>query len=61
MKTKIIYLDVMIGEKFICQFRYKYSSLFKINKDEMRDYVLSKRPSLKNKDFRVELSHNRVC
>ena len=57
---KIIYLDIMIKDRFITQIPYPYCPLFPIDLEELRSFIEDKRPSLKNKDFRIEFSNNKV-
>nr|DAP89541.1 MAG TPA: hypothetical protein [Caudoviricetes sp.] len=57
---KIIYLDIMIKDRFITQIPYPYCPLFPIDSEELRSFIEDKRPSLKNKDFRIEFSNNKV-
>lgn len=51
MKTLIF--DVMLNGRFICTLRYKYCPLFPIEIDKLVKLVLSKRPTLKGKPFRI--------
>lgn len=52
MKTLIF--DVMLHDRFVCTLRYKYCPLFPIEERELHDFVVSKRPTLRNKPFRIE-------
>ena len=52
MKTLIF--DVMLYDRFVCTLRYKYCPLFPIEERELHDFVVSKRPTLRNKPFRIE-------
>lgn len=45
--------DVMLNGRFVCTLRYKYCPLFPIEIDELVKLVLSKRPTLKGKPFRI--------
>lgn len=51
MKTLIF--DVMLNWRFVCTLRYKYCPLFPIDSEELVKLVLSKRPTLKGKPFRI--------
>lgn len=51
MKTFIF--DVMLNGRFICTLKYEYSPLFPIDLEELDKFILSKKPSLKGKDFRI--------
>jgi len=55
-----VYIDVMIDGRFVCQLPYMYCDLFPDNEETVKDYVRQKRPSLKDKDFQVLFSNNRV-
>lgn len=48
-----LYIDVMLNERFVCTLRYRYNPLFVIDGDDLKKFVLSKRPTLKNKPFRI--------
>lgn len=56
---EIIYLDVMIKDKFICQLTFQYCPLFKISHDEVMKFVLENKPNLP-KNFEIFVSENRV-
>lgn len=45
--------DVMLDGRFICTLKYKYCALFPIDFEELKKFVLKKRPTLKDKDFRI--------
>lgn len=51
MKTLVF--DVMLGGRFVCTLRYKYNPLFPIDYENLTKFVLSKRPTLKGKDYRI--------
>lgn len=48
---KVIYLDIMIKDRFVCQLTYEYCPLFPIEEKDVIDFVLKKRPSLKRKSL----------
>lgn len=52
---KTLTFDVMLHGRFVCTLRYRYCPLFPIEERELRDFVVSKRPTLRNKPFRIEL------
>lgn len=45
--------DIMLNGKFVCTLRYKYCALFPINFEDLKEFILSKRPSLKGKDYGI--------
>lgn len=51
---KTLTFDVMLDGRFVCTLRYEYCPLFPVSGRELRDFVVSKRPTLRNKDFRIE-------
>lgn len=51
---KTLTFDVMLGDRYVCTLRYKYCPLFPIDTDELHNFVVSKRPTLRNKKFRIE-------
>lgn len=57
---KTVFVDVMLNGYFVMQIRYQYSALFPIDMHDVRQKVIEMRPSLKGKDFTMELTHNRV-
>lgn len=57
---KIVYLDIMINGRFFTQLTYEYCPLFPIEEKELYDFVISKRPTLKDKKFFVLFSNNKV-
>lgn len=57
---KTVYLDIMLDGRFYCQLQYEYCPLFPVEERAIKDYVLSKRPSLKGKDFIINFSLNKV-
>lgn len=46
--------DVMLGDRYICTMRYRYCPLFPVSAEELRKFVISKRPTLRYMDFRIE-------
>ncbi len=51
---KTLFIDIMLYGRFVCTLRYKYCPLFPIDLDELEKFILSKRPTLKGKDYRIE-------
>ena len=45
--------DVMLNGRFICTLKYEYSPLFPIDFEELKKFILSKKPSLKGKGYRI--------
>ena len=45
--------DIMLNGRFICTLKYKYCALFPIDFEDLEKFILSKKPSLKGKDFRI--------
>ena len=43
--------DVMLKDRFVCTLTYEFCPAFTLIEKELVDFVLSKRPSLKNKPF----------
>ena len=56
----IVYLDIMIQDKFYKQLTYNYSELFMIDADEVKAFVLKKLPTLKNKEFTIKFTNNKI-
>lgn len=52
MKVKF---DVMYNERYIKTFVYDNKSPFPPSEMEIRDFVISKLPTYRNKDFKIEL------
>jgi hypothetical protein len=57
---KIVYLDIMLGGRFWAQLEYEYCPLFPIDTNDIRKFVISKFPSLRNKDFKIKFSNNKI-
>lgn len=57
---KIVYLDIMVGNMFVAQLPYKVNPIFPSTDKELREYVVYKRPTLRNKKFVIAFSNNRV-
>lgn len=45
--------DIMLNGRFICTLKYKYCALFPIDFEDLKSFILSKRPALKGKDYRI--------
>ena len=60
LEKNIIYLDIMMGGKFVRQIPYEYCPLFEIDQDEVKDYVEKKCPSLCGKRFNINFSNQRI-
>ena len=48
---RTIYIDVMVGERFIKTLPYKHHDILRLDEEKLREYVLSKMPTLRDKDF----------
>lgn len=51
MKTFVF--DIMLDGRFVCTLKYKYCALFPIDFEELKKFILSKKPSLKGKNYRI--------
>lgn len=51
--NKIFVFDVMLNGRFVCTLKYEYCPLFPIDFEELDKFILSKRPTLKGKDYRI--------
>ena len=51
MKTFVF--DIMLDVRFICTLKYKYCALFPIDFEYLEKFIISKKPSLKGKDYRI--------
>ncbi len=50
---KTMFIDVMLKGRFVCTLRYKYCPAFPIDSKELSDFVISKRPTLRNQPFNI--------
>ena len=50
---RTIYIDVMRGERFIKTLPYKHHEVLRLDEEKLRDFVLSKMPTLNGKDFDI--------
>lgn len=53
MTMKTLFLDIMLKGRFVCTLRYRYCPLFPIDEKELQDFVVSKRPTLRNQPFNI--------
>lgn len=58
-KNKVLFLDIMLNNRFVCTLKYMYCPLFVIRDKELLKFVLDKRPSLKGKPFRIMFCNNK--
>ena len=58
---KTIMLDIMDAKTgmFICTLRYRYHPIFPLKPEELEEFVLTKRPTLKNRPFKIILYENK--
>lgn len=45
--------DIMLNGRFICILKYSYNALFPIDLEELEKFILSEKPFLKGKDYRI--------
>ena len=50
-----IKFDVLYNERFVKTFVYENKSPFPPSDEELRDFVISKLPTFKNKNFQIHL------
>ena len=50
---KTIYIDVMRNGFFVKTLPYKHHEVLRLDEEKLRDFVLSKMPTLKGKDFDI--------
>ena len=50
---KVIYFDIMLHGKFVCQIAYKYCPIFRLDINDLMREVYERRPSLKGKPIEV--------
>ena len=55
MKKEYITFDVMLEDRFVCTMRMPHPSIMILDPEEARQFIISKRPSLRNKNFRIAL------
>lgn len=51
--TKTFVFDIMLHGRFVCTLCYKYCPLFPIDYEELTEFILSKRPTLRGQDYRI--------
>ena len=59
-QIQTVYVDLMERGKHIGQIPYHFCPLWGVNLQEVRKYVLEKRPSLRNRAFSIKLSDKRI-
>ena len=52
---KVLFVDVMLHDRFIFTLRYQYCPLFKLDLQDVYSKVIEKRPSLKGKPIEIWL------
>ena len=57
LSKNVIILDVMLKGSFVCQVKMPYCPLFPLDMKEARKYVAEKKPTLKGKEYVVEVSN----
>lgn len=45
--------DVMLWDRYVCTLRYPYSPIFVLTVQELEDFVIEHKPSLKDKPFKI--------
>ena len=50
---KTFEFDVMLNGRFVCILRYKYCPLFPIDLEDLKKFILSKRPTLRNQPYNI--------
>ncbi len=50
-KRKVLFVDVMMGDRYIFTMRYNHCPAFKIDLQDVYNKVVERRPSLKGKRF----------
>lgn len=50
---KVLFVDVMLNDRFIFTLRYQYCPLFKLNLQDVYSKIIEKRPSLKGKPIEI--------
>ena len=58
MSSNTLLLDIMVDGHFYCQLPYADKPEY--TDTELKDYIESKRPNLKNKKYRIEFSNQKV-
>lgn len=61
MKIETINCDVIVNGRFYLQFIYPHPPIFKLNISDVYKYAKEKFESLRDKDFKIEFSTNRIC
>ena len=45
--------NIMLSGRFICTLKYKDCALFPLDFEDLEKFIISKKPSLKGKDYRI--------
>ena len=59
-RTRILFVDVMEGGRFLFTHRFRWCPLFKVSPDEIVRDVLRQRPSLKNRKIELYIDHTQL-
>lgn len=57
---KVIYIDIMVNNRFYRQMPYQYNPLWEIDIADVKSNVLNAYPNLRNKDFVLGFSNQRI-
>lgn len=60
IEKSVVYLDIMMGGRFVRQLAYEFCPLFPIEAQEVKEYVERKCPSLQGKAHNINFSNQRV-
>ncbi len=50
---KVLFIDVMLHDRFVFTLKYSYCPLFKIDLDDVYSKVIEQKPTLKGKPFEI--------
>lgn len=50
-----IIFDVFLDDRFVCTMKYKYDEYYGLSEWVLREYVVSRLPTLKGKDFTIHI------
>jgi len=55
LKNKVLFVDVMLHDKFVFTLRYQYCPLLKLDLEDVYARVIERRPSLKGKPIEMRV------
>ena len=60
LTSSVVYIDIMLGNRFYTQLEYEYCPLWPIEEKEVETFIESRCPSLKGREYNISFSNQKV-